>query len=130
MWALIVGGRVHELTAQDPAGRFHPSMHWVQCDASVVCGDHYDGEGFSPPSQPQAPPVMTVTARQIRLAMNALGIRAQVEAAVAAADQNTRDEWEYATEIRRDWPAFVAMAAALGKTDAEIDALFNLARAL
>lgn len=49
MWALIVDGAVREVTEIDPAGRFHPSLTWVGCDAEVAPGDRYDGGAFGPP---------------------------------------------------------------------------------
>ena len=47
MWALIIDGKVHETTAVDPDGRFHPSLQWVACDVTVEPGDSYDGAEFS-----------------------------------------------------------------------------------
>lgn len=49
MWARIEDNRVRELTAEDPAGRFHPSLHWQECDEGVAIGDLWTGEGFAPP---------------------------------------------------------------------------------
>lgn len=69
----------------------------------------------------------SVTPRQIRRVLNAHGLRAAVEAAVAAAPQDVRDEWEYALEIRRDYPLMTAMAAQLGLTDEQLDDLFRAA---
>jgi hypothetical protein len=39
-------------------------------------------------------------------------------------------EWEYATEIKRDWNSLVALTTALGMTSAELDDLFQLASTL
>lgn len=74
--------------------------------------------------------VYAVTPRQLRLALTATGLRAAVEAAVAGGDQNTKDTWEFSTECLRDNPLLVQMGAALGKTEAELDALFALAATL
>jgi hypothetical protein len=74
--------------------------------------------------------VTQVTPLQMRRALNATELRAAVEAAVAAADQDARDAWQYASVIRRDDPILAAMAAALGKTPEEIDELFALAAQL
>ena len=49
MWARIDNGAVAEITDLDPAGRFHPSLLWVGCDADVAPGDRYDGGAFEPP---------------------------------------------------------------------------------
>lgn len=51
MWARIENGAVAEVTDIDPAGRFHPSLVWVQFDGrkGVNIGDIYvDGEFSSP----------------------------------------------------------------------------------
>ena len=75
-------------------------------------------------------PVLTCTPWQIRKALNQTGLRDAVESAVAVAEQTTKDGWEFATEFRRDDPLLVSMGTALGKTEAELDALFALARSL
>lgn len=71
--------------------------------------------------------VTVVTARQFRLALYQIGLLEQAEAAVAAADRPTQITWEFAQEIQRDYPLLLAMATGLGKTEAEIDAVFTLA---
>lgn len=77
---------------------------------------------------PQAAPVPAeVTPLQMRRALNAAGLRPAVESAVAAAPQDARDAWEFASVIRRDDPVLAAVGAALGKTAAEIDDLFRAA---
>lgn len=86
-------------------------------------------DNVEPPPPPPAP-VPTVTPWQIRKALNAAGLRTAVEAAVAAADQTTKDAWEFAQEFRRDNPLIAAVAVTMGKTEQEIDDLFTLARSL
>lgn len=86
-------------------------------------------DNAEPPPPPPAP-VPTVTPWQIRKALNAAGLRTAVEAAVAAADQTTKDAWEFAQEFRRDNPLIAAVATTMGKTEQEIDDLFTLARSL
>lgn len=75
-------------------------------------------------------PVQVVTIRQAKLALLAAGLLDDVDAAVAQADRATQIEWEYATEIRRDWPTLVTLQSALGLTDAQVDGLFVQAAAL
>lgn len=79
----------------------------------------------------QPPPLpLTCTPWQMRKALNQMGLRTAVENYVAAADQTTKDGWEFATEFRED-DAFVAAAqAALGMTNADRTNLFTLARTL
>jgi hypothetical protein len=68
--------------------------------------------------------IPNLTPRQVRLALTAAGLRDQVEAAVLAADQNTKDTWEFATEIVRTDPILIAMAKSIGITNAKLDKLF------
>ena len=77
------------------------------------------------PPPPEATPVPQVlTMRQARLVLLASDLLDDVEAAVEAADRATQIEFEYATEMRRDWPALLAMAGALGLTAEQLDGLF------
>lgn len=81
---------------------------------------------YTPP--PPAPAVPTsVSPWQMRRALNQLGLRSTVEAAVAAADQDTKDGWEFATEFRRDNTLLLGMAASLNMADQDLDDLFTLA---
>jgi hypothetical protein len=75
-------------------------------------------------------PIQDVTDLQFRLALNQIGLRASVETYVAAASQDVKDYWDRATTFRRDHPLVVGAGVALGKTDAEMDALFQLAATL
>lgn len=70
------------------------------------------------------PKPQVVSPWQMRRALNQLGLRAAVEGAIVNADQDTKDGWEYASEIRRDNPLIIGMATALGLGDAELDHLF------
>lgn len=82
-----------------------------------------------PPVLPDQP--IAVTPWQFRKALNQQGLRADVENAVAASDdQDLKDGWEFATEFVRNDPFVVSMAVAIGKTDADLDALFELAKTL
>lgn len=71
-----------------------------------------------------------ITPWQMRKALNQLGMREQVETAVAAGNQDVKDAWEFATSFVRTNPLVVAMQSVLGKTDAEVDALFMLGASL
>ncbi len=132
MWARIEFGSAVELTDQDPEGRFHPSLLWVACAENTQIGDQWDGNTFTRPVLADPLPMVpqSVTPWQIRKALNQTGLRSAVEAAVAAGDQDTQDAWAFATEFRRDHPLVTALGAALGKTEAELDAIFVLAGGL
>ena len=68
-----------------------------------------------------------ISPRQIRQALTAAGLRASVEAAVAAGDQDTKDWWEFATTFERSHPLVIGMAAGLGVTPLQMDDLWTLA---
>ncbi len=91
-------------------------------------GWRWDGNSFHE-GVPDSP-VPSVSPVQIRRALRRSGLYDAVAGFVAAADSDVKDAWEYATEIDRHNPLINAAAAALGKTDAEIDALFSLAASL
>ncbi len=76
-------------------------------------------------------PALSVTPWQIRKALNAIGLRASVEAAVAAStDITIKDGWEFATEFREDDAFVIGLGAAMGKTAAEMHSVFLLAKSL
>jgi hypothetical protein len=70
------------------------------------------------------------TPRQARLALAGAGLLTAVEAFVAAGDAAMQIEWEYASEVMRDWPPVLAFAEASGIRDEQMDALFALAATL
>lgn len=72
-----------------------------------------------------------VTMRQARLALLQSNLLTTVTDAIAAgADEAMKIEWEYATEVKRDWPSLIALATTLGLTSAQLDDLFTLANTL
>ena len=73
-------------------------------------------------------PMPTITRRQLRLALLRLGMtNAQVEAQIATMPGTPFEreaaliEWQDATTYQRDHPLVVALGAALGLTEAQID---------
>ena len=72
------------------------------------------------------PPVVpsVVSMRQARLALYGAGLLDDVEAAVASSTKDVQIEWEFSSELRRDWPTLVLLAGALNLTEAQLDALF------
>jgi hypothetical protein len=73
---------------------------------------------------------MSASPRQIRQALTRVGLRASVEAAIAAADQDTQDWYRYATEFERNHPKVSELAVALGVTESQLDDLWALAGSL
>lgn len=68
-----------------------------------------------------------VSRAQFILALLDLDLLDDVEAAIAAADRATQINYKERLEFERNFPLVMTMAAALGKTEAEVDALFMLA---
>ena len=107
----------------------HPNEQLVELDGAIdVTGTDIVFIGVSTSPNPAVP--TSVTPRQIRLALTRAGLRATVEAAVVTADQDTKDTWEFSTEILRSNPLLNSMAIALGMTTAQVDGLFILAATL
>lgn len=77
--------------------------------------------------EPPPPVPQSVSRFQARAAMHVAGLLDQVEAAIAQADTLAQMAWTDAVEFRRDSPTIAALAAQIGLTDAEIDALFRAA---
>lgn len=74
------------------------------------------------------PPVPQVVSRaQFILALLQIDLLDEVEEAIAAADRATQINYKERLEFERTYPLVMTMAAALGKTAAEVDALFMLA---
>lgn len=85
----------------------------------------YDGDAAAglPPIDVPA----LVTRFQARAALLEAGLLDQIEAAVAASDPLTREAWASATAFERSSPTIAVLAAALGLTGADLDALFRRA---
>lgn len=102
--------------------------NWIASDVAQV-GWTFDGQAFAAPEPVVVVPEV-VSMRQARLALLAAGLLDDVEAAIAAAPQGARIEWEYATEVRRDYGLVLTLAPALGLTDRQLDDLFVAAASL
>lgn len=83
------------------------------------------------PEELAVPVPQVVTMRQARLALLTVGKLAQAEEEIdklpSPQKEAARIEWEYATEVRRDWPFVNMIAAALGWSSSELDDVFILA---
>ena len=75
-------------------------------------------------------PIADVSPRQIRQALTKLNLRVIVETAVNAADQDTKDWYQFATYFDRANPHVTLMGTALGVTSAQLDQLWQLAATL
>lgn len=76
----------------------------------------------------------SVTMRQARLAMLGAGILDDVESLIQQmpGDEGraARIDWEYALDVRRDWPLIGGLGSQLGLTEQQIDDLFVAAAAV
>lgn len=71
---------------------------------------------------------MVVSRFQARAALRQAGLFEGAEAAIAASgDPILQEAWVSATEYRRPSPSILAMSAALGLTDKQVDDLFRTA---
>lgn len=75
--------------------------------------------------------IKPVTRRQMLTALHRAGLLATIKGAVAASgDVELQIAFDESQEFQRDNPFLAAMSQALGKTDAEVDAIFVLAASL
>ena len=69
-------------------------------------------------------PVRSIDARRLRLALLQLDLLDTVEAAIATLGRAAQIEWEFATDIKENYPLVLALASEL---DLDTEAIFNLA---
>lgn len=76
----------------------------------------------------------SVTMRQCRIALLDAGLLDAVQSSIAtmpgADGERARIDWEYALDVRRDWPLINALGSQLGLTEQQIDDLFIAAAAV
>ena len=128
MQALIHNAKVAQVASE--SFPVHQSMQWVNSPAEVQPGWSYsDGQFIHPIEETTPDPrtIMTCGALQFRKALRQLGKMDAVKSYVEQADEETQEAWEYATEFKRLDPFIVGGMAALGVSDAEVDAVFELA---
>lgn len=87
---------------------------------NCAIGDLWNGQGFVK-VQAEAPVPAELTPAQLRRSLNYFNLRAAVEAGVAAADQDTKDWYEFASKFERNHPAILAMLPAVGISPAQAD---------
>ena len=83
------------------------------------------------PQEPINPVPQIVFMRQARLALLEVGLLDNIEQIINLLPEplksEARIEWEYATEVRRDWPTLNQIADHLNLTSEYVDELFILA---
>ena len=134
MQALISNNRVVAVNVRDDGGirDDHCIYAWatladlVDCPTNTEVGMLFRDGAFS-----HAATVPSVVSRaQFILALLQIDLLDEVESAIAAADRATQINYKERLEFERSFPLIATMAAVLGKTDAEVDALFVLAATL
>ena len=140
-----------DLSWTDPALGVSDCAWWPEEDRSPALGEYerYGAETLTPDPERQVVIVtravepwtaeeiaahrkslvpQSVTMRQCRIALLGAGLLEAVQSSIASMPgtdgERARIDWEYALEVRRDWPLIAYMAGDLGLTDEQVDALF------
>ncbi len=96
-------------------------------DGSVggIGWSYVDGQFLPPTPEPEVVKVpSSITPRQIRLQLTAMGLRQQVEDWVATQSLDIKDWWEFSTVFERNNQMLVDAAAIFGLTSESLDAFF------
>lgn len=134
--AIVQHGRIAEIVTP-PEGleiedMFHPDLIAAMIDVpdDVEPGwAEIEGVWREPPTPPAPPVVVVVSPRQFRLALLDAGLLDDIERLMtdSTTPRPLRIDWEWATEFRADYPGWNQMLATIGKTRADLDALFAVA---
>ena len=86
-------------------------------------------EDGNEPTMVNIPPLEfePISRGQLRLALDAAGLTEAVDAAIAAGPAALRIMWEDSQTLHRHHPMVIGVQQALGKSDAELDALWQAA---
>jgi hypothetical protein len=94
-------------------------------DPDYVAYANWVAAGNSPTVISSTPIVFgEITRAQLRLALEAAGLTAAVEAAIAAGPANLRIMWEDSQTFHRNHPMVLGVQQAVGKTVEELDAVW------
>jgi len=99
------------------------AQDWPEAEASAP-GWRYANGAFTEPEPEPEPVPRSVSAVQGRAALDGAGMLDAATAAAQAAGGVAAIAWEYATSFDRDNATIAALAAQIGLTDADLDALF------
>lgn len=124
-YALIIDGIVKQVQPNEEIG-------FVEVDDEVVCGMVKEGAGFIIPPKTadelEALKPKEVSRAQFFAALILSNLDEIVDnAVITSGDKLLINDYKNRLTFRRDWASFILMGNALGKTDIEIDALFQLA---
>lgn len=127
--ALIKDGIVENLIVVESVEDFIPEDGYSVVDIEglpVEIGSTYDGVNFNAPVA-VVPVPESVTPLQMRKALRAIGLKPLVDQFIQTLNEETVEEWEYATSVVRGNPTIAMAAAGLGMTEEQVDDLFRLA---
>ena len=128
MRAHIIENGVVVNTIEVESLSFLPNLIDASLGGSI--GDSYINGEFIKPTQPKVVPSI-VTMRQARLALLDANLLDNVEQVLNLLPEPMKSEakidWEYAAEVRRDWPTLNQIAEYLDLTEEFIDDMFILA---
>ena len=109
---------------EPPAGKYI-----VGKSLQIVDGlPRYVYELTDTPPKPEVP--YSISPLQARKVLRIAGAKALVDGYVLTLSEEAQEEWNYATEIRRDNQIIAAGAASLGWTETQVDDLFILGATL
>jgi len=124
--------QAEQVIAMDRA-RTDGGLGCIYQDGAYLCRDVRDDSGYAEyhailaDSIAWLPPISPA---QGRLALLQSDLLETVEAWIATQPRATQIEYESRTEWRRNWPLVIAAGAALELSEAQLDALFELAATL
>lgn len=125
-YAIIQGGVAVNIVEADAS---FAAAHGLVAASQASIGDLWNGATFSKPVTAPAVP-QSITPRQFRQSLTHFGFRSAIESAIAAADQDTKDWYQFATSFERASPVVATMAQALGFTSTQVDAVWLYAATL
>lgn len=128
-WALIIDGAVHQVTTDDPAGRFPPDMNWQECQADTQerwsAVEDNGAWSFAAP----AAPVMSLADARVAQNADILAVAQAALAEVVAAypdlevatwPQQLAEAAAYTASSSAATPMLAAISAASGETIAAL----------
>lgn len=120
-----VGASLQQIGGNCPNG-------WIVMQGERPTPEHVAQEDGSWAIVPVVPE--RVSMRQARLAMLQAGILDDVETLIQQmpGDEGraARIDWEYALDVRRDWPLVGALGTQIGMTEQQVDELFIAAASI
>jgi len=136
-YALLIDGQFQEIRRYDvkPVDIPHKKVTWhpVVREYGVPGSSLEKGTWYIRATDPATlpPPVPEeVSAAQIRLFLDQVGMLADVEATIATMSKAVQIEWEYRTEFHRSSPLLNEVAKVFQLTDEQIDDFFRVAEQL